>query len=621
MEHILLIEDNLPDVELIKSYLEDASFSYRLYTVKSLHDGLDIIKHHPINLALLDLALDDTTGLPTLNSFFDEVPDIPVIVLTGNANEMLGMNAIRAGAQDFLIKGEFNGKQLIRTIRHSMLRFKKQIDLRKEAWKMQQQEKYNKRLLAWAKLGSWEIDVLDNTMTWSEEMYRILGFQPDSFAPKLSDYLRLVNNEDKEQVEEQLNEAIKTGKFCEIEHRAVINNRTVKYLQLQGQVTSLESSGKIIFLGTIQDVSEMRRASQQPDSSTIADATKARFINGIVNTAQAPVFALAQSISQLDKDLSPNSIEPVKRHFSAFSDIFFQQINMCLFANKDLLLEETVISLSELKSIFEQIAFIKNLSPNFYWNEASEESIQAARPLFIAFAYNLLNTTLNYYGHNFKLHVEILKKETYYLHFTVESFENGAAHQHKSFGHQLQDLLRKKNFEPSQDHILLSVNALAKTLLLLKGTLHIDKQQHIELTLPLNPQNKSSYSNGALTNHAPRTLIIEHQSILQISLRRMLQSNFQKMEINYAENLHDGDLKICTENYDLALLDVQIPVKNGVSIEQLFRNTKSIPVIALSSDASDANRTALLQSGAIDCITNPPQCEELIEAVKKILEH
>jgi CheY-like chemotaxis protein len=99
MEHILLIEDNLADIELITSYLELAGFTHRLFKAQSLQDGLEIIRHNRIDIILLDLALDDTTGTRTLRSLFDDVHNIPVIVLTGNSNELLGMQIIRAGAQ------------------------------------------------------------------------------------------------------------------------------------------------------------------------------------------------------------------------------------------------------------------------------------------------------------------------------------------------------------------------------------------------------------------------------------------------------------------------------------------------------------------------------------------
>ncbi|MDX1940443.1 MAG: response regulator [Saprospiraceae bacterium] len=621
MEHILLIEDNLPDVELIKNYLEDASFAYRLYTVKSLQDGLDIIKHHPISVALLDLALDDTTGLPTLNSFFDEVPYIPVVVLTGNVNEVLGMNAIRAGAQDFLIKGEFNGKQLIRAIRHSMLRFKKQIDLRKDAWQLQQQEKYNKRLLAWTKLGSWEMDVLDNTMTWSEEMYRILGFQPDSFAPKLSDYLRLVYNEDKEEVEEQLNEAIKTGKLCEIEHRALVNNRTVKYLQLRAQVTSLESSGKIIFISTVQDITDIHRALQLHISTKSDYLEKGKLSKNLLEISRMPFLSLAQTIAQLDENTSQHLIEACKLRFREFSDVFLVQYNICLLSNSDPSPIEKLVPISELKDNFLQIAFTESLAQNIRWDVASKESVLADQSLFALFTYNLLHTTARYYNHHFDLNVIFDIKKAPCLHLKIRPHKNsGLTLQPKALVQHLQELMTKNTFELSENRQELIDNALAKAFSQLKIALKVENGQDIELVIPLKLQNALSYLNGNVLKHPLRTLIVEHQSILQISLRRMLQANFQEMEINYAENLHDGDLKIRLKDYDFALLDAQIPVKNGVSVAQFLHNKKSIPVIALTSDLSDANKTALLKAGAINCISNPPQREELIEAIKKILE-
>lgn len=200
MEHILLIEDNLSDIELIQSYLRDASLTHRLHKTKSLQEGLEIIRYNPIDIVLLDLALDDSAGFNTLRMFLHEVPNVPVIILTGTSSEVLGMQLVRAGAQDFLVKGNFDSKQLTRAIRHSTKRFKAQVALREELWKTQRQVKQYQLLHELVNLGSWELDLLDNTMQWSKEMYQIMGYHPNSFEPKLSDYLRIVHRDDQERV-------------------------------------------------------------------------------------------------------------------------------------------------------------------------------------------------------------------------------------------------------------------------------------------------------------------------------------------------------------------------------------------------------------------------------------
>ncbi|MEZ5059280.1 MAG: response regulator, partial [Saprospiraceae bacterium] len=99
---ILLIEDNPADADLIKIYLKDVGFKFELYQCDTLMEGFDLIETRGIELALLDLTLPDSTGFKTVTTFLEKAPDVPLIVLTGLNNEIIGNQAIKAGAQDFL---------------------------------------------------------------------------------------------------------------------------------------------------------------------------------------------------------------------------------------------------------------------------------------------------------------------------------------------------------------------------------------------------------------------------------------------------------------------------------------------------------------------------------------
>ena len=122
--NILVIEDHEADTELIKYYLNEAGFKHNFFSSETLSEGIDIIRENKIDLVLLDLSLPDSNGFNTLRSFLSQVNDVPVIIMTNTNNEVVGIQSVKAGAQDFLIKGDFNNRSLIRTIRYSLQSFK-----------------------------------------------------------------------------------------------------------------------------------------------------------------------------------------------------------------------------------------------------------------------------------------------------------------------------------------------------------------------------------------------------------------------------------------------------------------------------------------------------------------
>lgn len=127
---ILLIEDNARDVRLVKIALAEAlDFQHVLTDVRSFADGMDALDHGPFDVVLLDLNLPDKEGIATVEALVAEHQDVPIIVLTGLEDTQLGDKAIRAGAQDFLVKGKMFGELLWRAIRYARERHKILMEL------------------------------------------------------------------------------------------------------------------------------------------------------------------------------------------------------------------------------------------------------------------------------------------------------------------------------------------------------------------------------------------------------------------------------------------------------------------------------------------------------------
>ena len=122
---LLLIEDNKADCELIKIKLDTSKIiKFKITYTERLISGLKLLETEKFDIILLDLGLPDSIGLESFKSILTEHPAIPIIVLTGLANEKIGIEAIKYGAQDYLVKGEFTGKLLARAIQYAIERKK-----------------------------------------------------------------------------------------------------------------------------------------------------------------------------------------------------------------------------------------------------------------------------------------------------------------------------------------------------------------------------------------------------------------------------------------------------------------------------------------------------------------
>jgi len=120
--HVLLVEDNPGDADLVRLRLVEGRSAVRVNCVNRLSDALASITNEPPALVLLDLNLPDSNGAETFRKVLRHAPAVPIVVISGRDDEALAITALHEGAQDYLVKGGFSGKQLERSLRYAMER-------------------------------------------------------------------------------------------------------------------------------------------------------------------------------------------------------------------------------------------------------------------------------------------------------------------------------------------------------------------------------------------------------------------------------------------------------------------------------------------------------------------
>lgn len=119
---ILVVEDNDSDAFILRRALSSHESDFKLHRTTRCSDALDILHHRSFDIILLDLSLPDSHGLETVRSIVKAQSGVPVIVLTGHDNDAAGLEAVKAGAQDYLIKNSIDSGEIVRSIRYALER-------------------------------------------------------------------------------------------------------------------------------------------------------------------------------------------------------------------------------------------------------------------------------------------------------------------------------------------------------------------------------------------------------------------------------------------------------------------------------------------------------------------
>lgn len=261
---ILLIEDNPADARLVEIYLnESAMIQPQISRVSELGKGMLMLEERDFDIVLLDLTLPDSSGFETVKTILREFPGQTVIVMTGLEDDTVAINSVKAGAQDFIVKGQFDSNLLGRTITYAIERHRLQIKLEDYAKAIKLNEQRLTEAQKLAQMGNWELDVVNNQMYWSDEVYRILGYKQGQLEPTLADYLKPIADDDVEEVKAILNRTLEKGQPFHAEYKVKGPGNSTKKVSIQGLVQKSKINGGLCLAGTIQDITNLSLAKSE----------------------------------------------------------------------------------------------------------------------------------------------------------------------------------------------------------------------------------------------------------------------------------------------------------------------------------------------------------------------
>jgi CheY-like chemotaxis protein len=127
---VLLVEDNAVDAKFITGLLRLPTATLQCQHVTRLTEALGHLERNNPDVILLDLNLEDSAGYETFYRIRQAAARAAILVLSGSDDEDLAIKTVREGAQDYLVKGTFDGRLLLRSIRYAIERKRSEEALR-----------------------------------------------------------------------------------------------------------------------------------------------------------------------------------------------------------------------------------------------------------------------------------------------------------------------------------------------------------------------------------------------------------------------------------------------------------------------------------------------------------
>jgi two-component system cell cycle sensor histidine kinase/response regulator CckA len=232
-------------------------FGYDVQTASRGRQGLEIAVARPPALILIDIILPDMSGIELCSLMRAEPKlDTVPILLTGRvpSDSFSVREGLNAGADDYVEMPYTTMTLLAKTARL--------VERRRAEAKLRKREAQLAETQRLAHIGSFEWDILADEWTWSDELFRIFGLEPQSRGVSEELSSRHVTDEVRAAVMAVFEKPDADHKPCQIEHSILRADGTTRILQVRADAVLDEAGSPIKLIGTSQDITELKRSEE-----------------------------------------------------------------------------------------------------------------------------------------------------------------------------------------------------------------------------------------------------------------------------------------------------------------------------------------------------------------------
>ena len=254
---LLLVEDNADYAGVLSNVIKMAGGeAFDVVMAASLGEALMRLKQSALQVVLLDLSLPDSQGLETFTRLHAAAPAIPMLIMSGVDDERIAMSAVQQGAQDYLLKGTFDGHALIRAVRYAIERQRADEALR-------QSEEQLKQALEASNIGVWNWDAASSEVRFAGNHAKLLGLGEGTLDGPCEKFEQRIHPADLKAFQAALLQARDKRQDFSHEFRVVWPDKSVHWILARGRFFYGEDGEPERMTGAISDVTDRVNLEQQ----------------------------------------------------------------------------------------------------------------------------------------------------------------------------------------------------------------------------------------------------------------------------------------------------------------------------------------------------------------------
>ncbi|RLW62373.1 MAG: hypothetical protein B6D73_20165 [gamma proteobacterium symbiont of Stewartia floridana] len=291
---ILIVDDVADNLSVLSSLLQAEGF--RVFAAISGNLALQALDTLVPDLILLDIVMPEMNGFEICARIKEResLRNIPVIFISALDDPQDKVKAFSSGGVDYIGKPFQKEEVLARVKTHIELagaRDKLETLVESRTHELLENQKRLKKTQQLARLGSWELDLVNGTLYWSDEVFNIFGLKPSEFVPGFEAFLERVHPEDRESVKMTYLTAVKDKLAYDLVHRIVRNdNDDIQYVHELADHVINEDGEVIRSIGTVQDITNL----------VTLDKERQHYLEKFKNSLEKTVIVVSATLEKRD---------------------------------------------------------------------------------------------------------------------------------------------------------------------------------------------------------------------------------------------------------------------------------------------------------------------------------
>jgi PAS domain S-box-containing protein len=273
---ILIVDDDEVDRMAVRRSLKSAGLQVETQEVWDCAAAIAILRQTQFDCAILDYRLPDGDALSLVQRVRQGGFPVAMIVLTGQGDEQVAVELMKAGASDYLGKAKLSPESLSRSVRNAVRVHRAEIRAKEATQKLRDSEERYRLVLEGSNDGIWDWYIYTNEIYCNDRLFEIIGVSREQFGSNRDDFYQLIHPDDRQHLTQAILAHLERGESLDIEFRVQHVSGNYRYCTSRGKAQRDDRGVPFRLSGVVSDITERKQAEAEVEARAKQQAAIAK---------------------------------------------------------------------------------------------------------------------------------------------------------------------------------------------------------------------------------------------------------------------------------------------------------------------------------------------------------